>query len=81
VGDFNAERRKPSAEELAQYLRESSNWGRWGEDDELGALNLITPQKRIEAAAAVRSGRVVSLGRNVPKEPGAGNPRPVFHAM
>ena len=28
-----------------------SNWGRWGDDDELGAANLITPEKRTEAAA------------------------------
>ena len=32
-----------------------SNWGRWGPDDELGALNYITPALRREAAALVRS--------------------------
>ena len=26
------------------------NWGRWGENDERGAVNLITPRKRVEAA-------------------------------
>lgn len=31
------------------------NWGRWG-DDEAGALNLITPAKRVEAAALVAMG-------------------------
>ncbi len=33
----------------AQYdgwKAELSNWGRWGPDDEIGALNLITPAKR-----------------------------------
>ena len=38
-----------------------SNWGRWGEDDELGTLNLITDGARARAAAEVRSGRAVSL--------------------
>lgn len=45
-------------EELADRY---SNWGRWGEDDELGTLNLITPQKRLEAAGLVRRGRTFSL--------------------
>jgi len=40
-----------------------TNWGRWGADDELGALNLITPQKRLADAAAVRTGRLYGLGR------------------
>lgn len=39
------------------------NWGRWGSDDEKGAVNLITPAKRKAAASLVRSGRVVSIGR------------------
>jgi kynurenine formamidase len=37
------------------------NWGRWGADDELGTLNFITPQKIVEAARMVRSGKVFSL--------------------
>ena len=39
------------------------NWGRWGKDDDKGAINLITPAKRAAAARLVRSGRVVSLSR------------------
>ena len=38
------------------------NWGRWGDDDELGTLNLITADKVAQAAATVRRGRVISLG-------------------
>ena len=30
-------------DEYDQWLTELSNWGRWGPDDELGTLNLITP--------------------------------------
>jgi kynurenine formamidase len=41
--------------------RELSNWGRWGEGDEVGTLNLITPERRVRAAGCVRSGTVLSL--------------------
>jgi kynurenine formamidase len=41
-----------------------SNWGRWGNADQLGSLNLITPQKRRQAAALVREGISVSLAHN-----------------
>ena len=34
-----------------RWMTELSNWGRWGKDDELGTLNLITPEKRLQAAA------------------------------
>lgn len=37
------------------------NWGRWGKDDQKGAVNLITPAKRAAAAALVKTGRTVSL--------------------
>jgi kynurenine formamidase len=79
--DFLAERRVPSSQELAAYLRRTRNWGRWGADDELGCLNLITPQKRVAATRLVHTGRVISLGREYPKTPGAGNPRPAQHFM
>ena len=48
----------------AQYERwktDLSNWGRWGKDDQIGTLNLITPEKRRQAAALVRDGVSVSL--------------------
>jgi kynurenine formamidase len=41
--------------------REPNNWGRWGEDDELGTQNLIGPEQRIAAARLVRTGKVFSL--------------------
>lgn len=40
----------------------TGNWGRWGTDDERGALNLITPEMVLRAAAAVKSGRTYPLG-------------------
>ncbi len=48
----------PAVEEL---IRNVSNWGRFGEDDELGTANLITPEKRLQAARCVRSGEALSL--------------------
>lgn len=38
------------------------NWGRWGPDDEIGLLNLVTPEGTREALAKVRTGEMVSLG-------------------
>ena len=40
-----------------ELIKKLSNWERWGEDDELGTLNLITPQVRISAAKEVTEGR------------------------
>ncbi len=39
-----------------------SNWGRWGEDDEIGTINFITPEVRVAAAALVKKGTVIDLG-------------------
>jgi hypothetical protein len=44
------------AENAFEYRR---NWGRWGADDQMGAVNLITPAKRAGAAGLVKSGRAV----------------------
>jgi kynurenine formamidase len=39
-----------------------SNWGRWGADDEIGTLNFITPEKRIQAGRMIKTGKVFDLG-------------------
>ena len=46
-------------------MEELSNWGRWGDDDELGAANLMTEAKRREAAALIRTGTTVSLAHDL----------------
>ena len=43
----------PTESEVLEYFTTLSNWGRWGENDQLGTLNLITPQKRVQAARLV----------------------------
>jgi len=48
-----------------RWLTELSNWGRWGKDDQLGALNLITPEKRRQAMALAKTGTVISLERKI----------------
>jgi kynurenine formamidase len=61
-------------------FRKLSNWGRWGKDDELGALNLITPAKRREAAAQVREGISISLAHDAIKKQVRNSP-PFEHRM
>lgn len=48
---------------IDDWKQELSNWGRWGNDDQQGALNLVTTAKRRQAAALVRDGVSVSLAR------------------
>jgi hypothetical protein len=48
-----------------RWASDLSNWGRWGKDDQLGALNLVTPQKRQQAMALAKTGTVISLERPV----------------
>ena len=49
--------------DYAAMYRDRRNWGRWGDRDQVGAINLITPEKRAAAAGLVRTGRTVSLSR------------------
>jgi kynurenine formamidase len=51
--------------EVEVMMKSLSNWGRWGREDELGALNLITSEKRKQAIAQVKAGISISLSRNV----------------
>ena len=53
------ERRVPTKAEVLAYLAEDRNWGRWGADDQKGAVNLVTPKKRAAAARLVQTGRAV----------------------
>ena len=62
----------PEFLELAALVR---NWGRWGDDDEIGTLNLITPEKVQQAAGLVRHGKVFPLGVDF----GSSGPQGAFH--
>lgn len=67
--------------EIAELLEHVSNWGRWGKDDQRGALNFITDDKRAAAARLVRSGQAVSLALPLATRPARDNPVPVTHLM
>ncbi len=70
-----------TAETIASWMKELSNWGRWGADDQLGTVNLITPNKRKAALTLVKDGVSVSLARDVEKAESADNPNPFDHEM
>lgn len=68
----------------AQFDRwqvELSNWGRWGKDDELGTLNLVTAEKRRAAAALVKEGFTVSLASDAQTQKDVDLPCPVQWSM
>ena len=58
-----------------------SNWGRLGADDELGTINLITTDKRRQAAIIAREGIPVYMTRDVETAIAADNPKPFEHTM
>jgi kynurenine formamidase len=76
-----APRREVTAAELESWKKDLSNWGRWGKDDQIGALNLITPAKRKEAAALVKEGFSVSLASDADTVKAVDNPFPYEHEM
>jgi hypothetical protein len=55
----------PSEAEVRGYLKSLSNWGRWGSEDELGTVNLITPARRQAAARLVTTGESVTCARPI----------------
>jgi kynurenine formamidase len=71
----------PLPDEFHELARKVNNWGRWGPDDEIGTLNLITPEAIRRATACVRRGEAFSLaiplseaGPQVGMVPGRINP-------
>ena len=58
----------PTEQEMVGYMTSLSNWGRWGTDDQLGTLNLITPEKRAQAGRLVREGISVTCSRPIVPE-------------
>ncbi len=55
----------PTEAEVRSYWSRLSNWGRWGDDDTMGTLNLVTPEVRRAAAKLVAEGTAVSCARRV----------------
>jgi kynurenine formamidase len=70
-----------SASEFEALFRALSTWGRWGEDDQRGALNELTPKRIAAAARLVRDGVSVSLSLAMSTQAAADNPEPAVHRM
>jgi kynurenine formamidase len=70
-----------TADEFGELFERVSNWGRWGPDDERGALNHLTAERVGAAAALVTSGRTVSLSRPLDTRKEPDNPVPADHHM
>lgn len=56
---------EPTESEILSWFEKLSNWGRWGPDDELGTLNLVTPDVRKRAVQTVTEGISVSCAHDV----------------
>jgi kynurenine formamidase len=69
-------KRDISKAEYERWRTEVSNWGRWGKADEIGTLNLITAEKRKQAATLVREGFSVSIARSSDSVKAIDNPNP-----
>ena len=67
--------------EFRALFQEVSNWGRWSERPERGALNELTPERVVDAARLVRSGVTVSLSLPLDTEDRIDNPEPADHHM
>jgi len=63
------------------WMKDLSNWGRWGATDQLGAVNFITPDVRRRAARLVKEGVSVSLSRSADSVRAVDNSRPFERKM
>jgi kynurenine formamidase len=67
--------------EFERIFEQVRNWGRWGDDDERGTLNLLTPERTVAATRLVHTGRCVSMALEISSTAGPDNPHPAVHYM
>ena len=76
--------KKLTLEEVHRYSEELRTWNRWGEDNEIGTLNFVTPEKIVEAAKLITKGETFALAidfdANGPQTGGLGRFNPI-HTM
>jgi len=70
-----------TAAEFDALFESVKAWGRWGDQDERGALNLITPERVAAATRLVRDGTTVHLGLPLDTRESGHNPTPAVHRM
>jgi kynurenine formamidase len=80
-GQAPAPRSPLNAEEFDQLFQQVKNWGRWGADDQLGSVNLITAAKRKQALSLAKTGQTVSLVHNPLTDKADDNTSPFEHTM
>ena len=74
--------RIPEEKEVLSYFDSLSNWGRWGDDDQKGTLNLIDKNKTLESIKIPTRGKTVSCSRTiVGGEVAPDIPNPPVHFM
>ena len=61
----------PSEDEVIGYMQLLDDRARWGLGNELGTLNLITPETRLRALSTVRDGLTIGCARPIVIEPDA----------
>ncbi len=70
-----------NTEEFDRLFQQVKNWGRWGAEDQLGSVNLITTAKRKQALALAKTGQTVSLVHNPLTDKADDNASPFEHTM
>jgi kynurenine formamidase len=68
-------------EEFHRTFEKLRNWGRWGDDDELGTLNFLGEAEVAQGVKLAKRGRRLSLGRPLDTVAGPDNSRPALHYM
>jgi kynurenine formamidase len=81
MAETRGEANDVTADEFSALFEAVSNWGRWGEDDERGALHHLTAERVAGAAGLVRDGVCVTLSLPLATELVASNPSPADHHM
>lgn len=76
---------KLSLEDVEALAGECRRWGRWGSEDELGAMNFIDAASIVGAARLVRRGRVISCAlpydQTGPQKGDLGRTNPVHYMV
>jgi hypothetical protein len=79
--DHGGRQLEVSASEFRALFDAVSTWGRWGEQDQGGALHHLDPAHVVAAARLVRDGATVTLSLPLDTRAAAHNPKPAIHHM